>query len=156
MPLNFAGATLEFSGCTVNFSFRATRDFPPSIVLTLSFATALLLCSIPIYSCSVRSKLFKKKKKKESLPLLVLGMREAASLQGSLDCILPLDAYVLVCSPKLLYCQPDKHSSRGVCVKVLKQRMAFCNFLLAAAERRACDIVSESTLTSMHHATCGM
>ena len=40
-------------------------------------------------------------------------MREAASLQGpgSLDCILPLDAYVLVCSPELLYCQPDKHGS---------------------------------------------
>ena len=73
----------------------------------------LIYYSIPIFSCSVRSKLFKKKK--ESLPLLVaywacekqLPCRGVwtASFHSTLTCCM------LVCSPELLYCQPDKHGS---------------------------------------------
>ena len=43
---------------------------------------------------------------------------------------------------------------RGVCVKVLKQRMAFCNFPLAAAER--CERVNVDVYAprSTQHAEC--
>ena len=118
MPLNFAGATFEFSGCTVNFSFRATRDFPPSNSVVCNCTTAMLYSNTYLLLLGAIKTFKKKKKRIVALTNSSTGHARSSFPAGEsgLDCILPLDAYVLVCYAELLYCQPDKHGSTKILV----------------------------------------